>query len=135
VHERIASGRSIRVLAVVDTFTRECLALQVETSFASRRGTRVLDEVNAERGRHPRLLMDHGSELTSRHFLSWGAEWKLELAYVQPRRPVQNAYVESFNGKLRDECLNVNWFRNLWHARLIISVWRTEYNSRRRTVV
>lgn len=131
VHDRIATGRSIRILAVMDTFTRECLALKVETSFASQRVTRVLDEVIAERGRPRRLVMDNGSELTSRHFLSWGAEWKLQLAYIQPGKPVQNAYVESFNGKLRDECLNMSWFRNLWHARIIIEAWRIEYNSKR----
>jgi putative transposase len=131
VHDRLASGRAIRVLGVVDTFTRECLALEVDTSFASRRVTRVLDEVIAERGRPRRLLMDNGSELTSRHFLSWGTEWKLELAYIQPGKPVQNAHVESFNGKLRDECLNVNWFRNLWQARVRIGAWRKDYNSAR----
>jgi putative transposase len=131
VHDRLASGRAIRVLGVVDTFTRECLALEVDTSFASRRVTRVLDEVIVQRGRPRRLLMDNGSELTSRHFLSWGTEWKLELAYIQPGKPVQNAHVESFNGKLRDECLNVSWFRNLWQARLRIEGWRKEYNSAR----
>jgi putative transposase len=131
VHDRLASGRAVRVLGVVDTFTRECLALEVDTSFASRRVTRVLDAIIAERGRPQRLVMDHGSELTSRHFLSWGVEWKLELAYIQPGKPVQNAHVESFNGKLRDECLNVNWFRNLWQARMRIDAWRREYNTAR----
>jgi putative transposase len=91
----------------------------------------VLDEVIAERGRPQRLLMDNGSELTSRHFLSWGMDWKLELAYIQPGKPVQNAHVESFNARLRDECLNVNWFRNLWQARARIAAWRKEYNSER----
>ncbi len=131
VHDRLASGRAVRVLGVVDTFTRECLALEVDTSFASRRVTRVLDEIIAERGRPQRLVMDNGSELTSRHFLSWGVEWKLELAYIQPGKPVQNAHVESFNGKLRDECLNVNWFRNLWQARVRVNAWRREYNTTR----
>jgi len=131
VHDRLASGRAIRVLGVVDTFTRECLALEVDTSFASRRVTRVLDGVIAQRGRPRRLIMDNGSELTSRHFLSWGTQWKLELAYIQPGKPVQNAYVESFNGKLRDECLNVSWFQNLRQARIRIGAWRKEYNSAR----
>ena len=129
VHDRLASGRAIRVLGVVDTFTRECLALEVDTSFASRRVTRVLDEIIAERGRPQRLLMDNGSELTSRHFLSWGTDWKLELAYIQPGKPVQNAHVESFNGKLRDECLNVNWFLSLQDARQKIEAWRRDYNE------
>jgi transposase InsO family protein len=92
---RLVSSRAIRLLGVVDTFTRECLALEVDTSFASRRVTRVPDAVIAERGRLRRLLVDNGSELTSRHFLSWGTEWKLELAYIQPGKPVQNAHVES----------------------------------------
>jgi putative transposase len=131
VHDRLASGRAVRVLGVVDTFTRECLALEIDTSFASRRVTRVLDGIIAQRGRPQRLVMDNGSELTSRHFLSWGTEWKLELAYIQPGKPVQNAHVESFNGKLRDECLNVSWFRNLWQARLRIGAWRKEYNTAR----
>jgi putative transposase len=131
VHDRLANGRAVRVLGVVDTFTRECLALEVDTSFASPRVTRVLDGIIAERGRPQRLRMDNGSELTSRHFLSWGVDWKLELAYIQPGKPIENAHVESFNGKLRDECLNVSWFRNLWQARARIDAWRTEYNSAR----
>ena len=130
-HDAVACGRAIRVRSVGDAYTRECLALEVDTSFASRRVTRVLDEVILQRGRPRRLVMDNGSELTSRHFLSWGAEWKLELAYIQPGKPVQNAHVESFNGKLRDECLNVSWFRNLWQARARIQAWRKEYNSAR----
>lgn len=131
VHDRLANGRAVRVLGVVDTFTRECLALEVDTSFASPRVTRVLDAIIAERGRPQRLRMDNGSELTSRHFLSWGVDWKLELAYIQPGKPVENAHVESFNGKLRDECLNVSWFRNLWQARARIDAWRKEYNCER----
>ncbi len=131
VHDRLANGRAVRVLGVMDTFTRECLALEVDTSFASPRVTRVLDAIIAERGRPQRLRMDNGSELTSRHFLSWGVDWKLELAYIQPGKPIENAYVESFNGKLRDECLNVSWFRNLWQARARIEAWRKEYNSER----
>ena len=131
VHDRLATGRAFRVLVVVDTFTREFVVTEVDTSFASQRLTRVLDRVIADRGRPKRLVMDNGSELTSRHFLSWGLEWKLELAYIQPGKPVQNAFVESLNGKLRDECLNVSWFRNLWQARVRIEAWRREYNSAR----
>jgi len=86
----------------------EIPGLKVDTSFSSRRVTRVLDEVIVQRKRPKRLLMDNGSELTSRHFLSWGTDCKLELAYIQPGKPVQNVHVESFNGKLRYECLNVS---------------------------
>ncbi len=131
VHDRLANGRSIRVLTVVDTFTRECLALEVDTCLPSRRVTRALDQVIAERGRPERLRMDNGSELTSRHFLSWGIDRRIDLNHIQPGKPVQNAFIESFNGRLRDECLNTSWFRNLWEARRRITAWRTEYNHER----
>ena len=75
--------------------------------------------------------MDNGSELTSRHFLAWGVDRRISLNYIQPGKPVQNAYAESFNGKLRDECLNTNWFVNLWEARRRIRLWREEYNNQR----
>ena len=75
--------------------------------------------------------MDKGSERTSRHFLSWGVDWKLQLAYIQPGKPVQNAYAESFNGRFRDECLNVSWFQNLWDARRKIAGWRLQCNLER----
>ena len=131
VHDRLASGRSMRVLSVVDTFTRECLALEVDTSPPSRRVTRALDDVIAQRGRPERIRMDNGSELTSRHFLAWGVDRRIELAHIQPGKPTQNAYVESFNGRFRDECLNVSWFLNLWEARRKITAWRAEYNQHR----
>ena len=131
VHDRLASGRSIRVLAVIDTFTRECLALDVDSSLPSRRVTRTLDQVIAARGRPQKLHMDNGSELTSRHFLAWGIERRIELSYIQPGKPVQNAFAESFNGRLRDECLNPSWFRTLWEARRKIGLWRHEYNCER----
>jgi putative transposase len=131
VHDRLASGRSMRVLTVVDAFTRECLALEVDTSLPSRRVTRALDEVITQRGRPARIRMDNGTELTSRHFLAWGVEQRIELAHIQPGKPVQNAYIESFNGKLRDECLNMSWFHNLWDARRKIAAWRVQYNQER----
>lgn len=131
VHDRLASGRSIRVLAIIDVFTRECLALEVDTSLPSRRVTRVLDQVIAQRGRPDRICLDNGAELTSRHFLAWGMEQRIELAHIQPGKPVQNAYIESFNGRFRDECLNVSWFQNLWDARRKIAAWRRHYNEQR----
>jgi putative transposase len=131
VHDRLASGRTIRVLTVVDTFTRECLALEVDSCLPSRRVTRTLDGVIAERGRPERIRMDNGTELTSRHFLSWGIEHRIELAHIQPGKPIQNAHIESFNGRFRDECLNTNWFRNLWEARRTITAWRKQYNHHR----
>jgi putative transposase len=97
----IAAGRTIRVLSVVDTYTRECLALEVDTGFASRRVTRVLEELIARRGTPEAIRCDNGPELTSRHFLAWAVEWKIDLCHIQPGKPIQNAHVESIeHGRL-----------------------------------
>jgi putative transposase len=130
-HDVVAAGRTIRVLSVVDAFTRECLALEVDTGFASRRVTRVLDQGIAQRGRPQAIRCDNGPELTSRHFLAWGLEWKIDLRHIQPGRPMQNGHVESFHGKLREECLRASWFRNLFDARMKIADWRKKYNESR----
>ena len=111
--------------------TRECLALEVDTGFASRRVTRVLDEVIGQRGLPQAIRCDNGPELTSRHFLAWGLEWKIELRHIQPGKPMQNGHVESFHGRLREECLRANWFSNLFDARSKITDWRREYNEDR----
>ncbi len=131
VHDGIASGRAIRVLSVVDACTRECLALETDTSFASRRVTRVLDGIVAERGAPLAIRCDNGPEMTSRHFLAWCIERKIEMVHIEPGRPQQNGLVESFHARLRDECLNVSWFENLWDARRKIAAWKEEYNERR----
>jgi putative transposase len=122
-HDAVACGRAIRVLSVVDAYTRECLALEVDTSFASRRVTRVL-EAQA-------IRCDNGPELTSRHFLAWSVERQIELLHIQPGKPTQNARIESFHGRLREECLAVSWFQNLFDARRKIAAWRKEYNEER----
>ncbi len=131
VHDAIAAGRSIRVLSVVDAYTRECLALEADTSFASRRVTRVLEEIMVLRGPPRSIRCDNGPELTSRHFLAWCLEQRIELVHIQPGKPMQNGRCESFNGKLREECLRVSWFENLFDARRKILAWRTEYNEQR----
>lgn len=131
VHDAAESGRKFRVLSVIDVYTRECLALEVDTSFASRRVTRELEKIVAERGMPEAMRCDNGPEFTSRHFLAWALERKIELVHIEPGRPVQNAHVESFHGKLRDECLNASWFGNLWEARARIGAWRKEYNEER----
>jgi putative transposase len=130
-HDVLAAGRMIRVLSVVDVYTRECLALEVDTGFASRRVTRVLDEIIATRGRPQAIRCDNGPELTSRHFLAWALDGKIELRHIQPGKPTQNAHVESFHGRLREECLRVGWFTNLFDARRKISTWKAEYNEQR----
>ena len=130
-HDVLAAGRMIRVPSVVDVYTRECLGLEVDTGFASRRVTRVLDEIIATRGRPQAIRCDNGPELTSRHFLAWALDGKIELRHIQPGKPTQNAHVESFHGRLREECLRVSWFTNLFDARRKISTWKAEYNEQR----
>lgn len=130
-HDVLAAGRNIRVLSVVDAFTRECLALEVDTGFASRRVTRVLDQIIARRGCPQAIRCDNGPELTSRHFLAWALEWKIELRHIQPGKPTQNAHVESFHGRLREECLRISWFTNLFDARRKVTDWKVEYNEQR----
>ena len=129
--DAVANGRVVRVLSVVDNFTRECLALETDTSFASQRVTRVLDDVIGQRGAPKALRLDNGPELTSRHFLAWCIERKIAMNHIQPGKPMQNGHIESFNGRFRDECLNANWFRNVFDARQKISIWRNDYNRAR----
>jgi putative transposase len=131
VSDAIATGRKIRFLNAADAYTRECLALEVDTSFASLRVTRVLDKVIEERGQPVRIRCDNGPEFTSRHFLAWCKDRKIELVYIQPGRPMQNGRLESLNGKLRDEFLNVSWFANLFDARRQAAEWRRDYNETR----
>lgn len=131
VADGVASGRGIRILTMVDGFTRECPAIEVGVSVSSRRVTRVLERVIAERGAPQSLRCDNGPEFTSRHFLAWCEERSIEVVHIQPGRPMQNGYVESFNGRFRDECLNANWFVNIVDAKQKIEDWRVEYNVER----
>lgn len=127
----LATGRAIRVLTVVDSYTRECLAIEVDSCLSSRRVTRVLEWVIEQRGTPAGVRCDNGPEFTSRHFLAWCEERKIQLIHIQPGRPMQNGRVESFNGKFRDECLNANWFATLMDARQKVERWRSEYNLER----
>ena len=131
VSDVTAGGQRLRVLCVIDSFTRECLALEVDTSLPSRRVTRVLERVIQHRGVPVAIRCDNGPEITSRHFLAWCIERKIDIVHIQPGKPTQNAHVESFNGRLREECLNVSWFWNLFDARRKIAYWRDEYNQQR----
>ena len=131
VSDGIANGRGIRILTVVDGFTRECPAIEAGVSLTSRRVTRVLERVIAERGTPQSLRCDNGPEFTSRHFIGWCEERGIALVHIQPGKPMQNGYVESFNGRFRDECLNANWFLNIADAKQKIEGWRMEYNGER----
>ena len=125
------AGQRLRVLGVIDSFTRQAHVLDTATSFPSRRVTRQLEREIAVHGKPQAIRCDNGPEFTSRHFLAWAIEWKIDIVHIQPGKPTQNGGMESFNGKLRDECLNVNWLWNLFDARRKISAWKMEYNSRR----
>jgi len=131
VSDQLADGRRLRVLAVVDDYTRECLALEADTSLSGRRVARVLEQLRQSRGLPERLLSDNGPEFTSRALDAWAYARGVQWQFIEPGKPVQNAYVESFNGKLRDECLNEHWFVALDHARQIVEAWRRDYNETR----
>jgi len=131
VTDAISNGRALRALTMVDSYTRECPAIEVDTGISSRQVTRTLERVIAERGLPGSLRCDNGPEFTSRHFLAWCAQKKIELVHIQPGKPMQNGHVESFNGRLRDECLNASWFVNLADARAKIENWRQQYNADR----
>ena len=128
VSDALADGRRFRVLAVVDDHTRECLALVADTSLSGARVVRELDAVIAARGRPLMMVSDNGTELTSTAILRWCQERGVEWHYIAPGKPTQNAFIESFNGRLRDECLNETLFRNLAHARAVLGAWRDDYN-------
>ncbi len=127
----LATGRMVRILSVVDAYTRECLALEADTSLGSGRVTRVLDRLIEERGRPENVRSDNGPEFTSRQMLGWATDREVELVHIQPGRPMQNGHVESFHGRLRDECLNTAWFRTLGDVRQKLADWQQEYNTER----
>lgn len=129
VHDGLADGRRIRCLTIVDDYTKETLAIEVDTSLSGLRVARVLDRIALHRPLPRRLRVDHGPEFTGLVMDAWAAQRGVKLAFTQPGKPTQNAYVESFNGKFRDECLNDNWFTSLREARILIELWRQDYNQ------
>lgn len=129
VSDAFADGRRFRVLCIVDDFTRECLGLIADTSLSGARVARELDAIVAQRGRPQTIVSDNGSELTSIAMLRWQQEARVAWHYIQPGKPIQNAFVESFNGRLRDELLNETVFRSLGHARELLAEWRADYND------
>lgn len=131
VSDALATGRALRALTIVDSYTRECPAIEVASGISSRQVTRTLDRIIEERGKPDSLKCDNGPEFTSRHFVAWCENRGIALNHIQPGKPMQNGHVESFNGRLRDECLNASWFLNLADARRKIETWRLEYNADR----
>ena len=132
VSDALSSGRRFRVLAVVDDFTRECLGLVVDTSLSGLRVGRELDRIAELRGRYPTMIVsDNGTELTSHAILRWQEGRSVLWHYIAPGKPQQNGFVESFNGRFRDECLNEHLFSSLAATRRIIEAWRIDYNTAR----
>ena len=127
-HDQMTDGRRFRILAVVDDCTRECLALVPDTSISGMRVARELDVITARRGRPASIVSDNGTELTSNAILGWADERIVAWHYIQPGKPVQNAFAESFIGRLRDELLNETLFRSIAHARRVLEAWRQDYN-------
>ena len=131
VSDAFTDGRRFRVLAFVDDFSRECLALVPDTSLSGARLVRELDAIIQVRGMPPTLVSDNGTEMTSSAVLKWCQETKVDWHYIAPGKPTQNAFIESFNGSFRDECLNETLFSSLADARSEITKWKEDYNQNR----
>jgi putative transposase len=131
VSDAFVDGRRFRILCVVDDFTRESLCLAADTSLSGARVARELDAIIAVRGKPQTIVSDNGSEFTSTAMLRWQQDTGISWHYIQPGKPIQNAFVESFNGRLRDELLNETVFRSLSHAREMLLSWRNDYNGER----
>ncbi|WP_354249192.1 IS3 family transposase [Bradyrhizobium sp. LA2.1] len=129
VSDTLTDSRRFRILAVVDDFTRECIALVADTSLSGTRVGRELDAAIAQRGRPTMIVSDNGTELTSMAILHWSQLTRIEWHYIAPGKPQQNAFVESFNGRLRDELLNETLFSSLEHARELLAEWQDDYNT------
>lgn len=126
-----STGRRFRCLTIVDDFTRECLAIEVDTSLPGDRVARVLDRLAFLRGLPQGIVIDNGPEFTGRALDTWAFARKVKLDHIRPGKPVENAFIESFNGRLRDECLNEHWFSTLKEAQVRIEAWRQDYNRNR----
>ena len=129
VTDSIVTGRRFRALAIVDDFSRECPAIEVDTSLGGARVVGVLERLEQTRGLPEVITMDNGPEFAGKILDEWAYRKRVKLNFIRPGKPIENAYAESFNGRFRDECLNTNWFMNLKHARNIIEDWRKDYNE------
>jgi len=127
--DTLADGRRFRILCVLDDFSRECLALVADTSLSGKRVARELDAIGARRALPLTVVSDNGTELTGTAILGWSQQRAVGWHYIAPGKPQQNAFAESFIGRLRDECLNETLFTSLWHARAVLANWQRDYNE------
>ena len=131
VHDTLASGRKFRALNIIDDFTCECLAIEIDSSLPSRRVIRAIEGIIAKRGYPAMLKFDNGSEFASLAMLRWAAENDIKLHFIEPGKPTQNGKIENFNARMRDELLNEHWFLTLDHVRRTVEPWRVRYNTHR----
>jgi putative transposase len=131
VSDQLADGRRFRCLTLVDDFTRQCLAIQVDTSIGGSTVANLLQTLIKQRGQPTTITTDNGPEFICRALHHWAQASGVTLNHIQPGKPTQNAFIESFNGTFRDDCLNQHWFSSLAEARLLIEHWRNEYNQLR----
>ena len=129
--DRSADGRVVKCLTVVDDATHESVAIVAERAIGGKLLTRTMERICKERGYPQIIRTDNGKEFCGRAMLSWCHAHGVKMRLIEPGKPNQNAYIESFNGRLRDECLNESWFLNLHHARVLIEAWRRDYNEER----
>ena len=131
VHDRLVTGRRFKCLTMTDPCSKEVPVIEVDVSIGGARVCRILDRLFATRPLPETLILDNGPEFAGMALDAWAAQHGVHLHFIQPGKPVQNAFIESFNGKFRDECLNEHWFLSLQEAQLVIEAWRREYNEER----
>lgn len=131
MHDSMEKGRKLRILPILDTYTKECHRIEVDRSIGGRRVTEVLSEVSSVEGLPENIVIDNGPEFISNAMDEWAYTREVTLHFIRPGKPVDNAFMESFNARLREECLNLNWFRSIEHARRVIEEWRIDYNETR----
>ena len=129
VSDSMVTGRRFRALAIVDDYSRECPAIEVDTSLGGARVVGVLERLAETRGLPEVITVDNGPEFAGKVMDEWAYRMGVKLNFIRPGKPVENAFAESFNGRLRDECLNTNWFMSVRHAREVIESWRQDYNE------
>jgi len=127
--DSIAGGRRFRTLNIIDEYTHECLAIEVDLNIGGSVVARTLERLINRRGKPERILCDNGPEFTSKALDQWCYLNEITLCFITPGKPIENCFIESFNGRFRDECLNLNWFRSLRDAREMVERWRLEYNE------
>lgn len=129
IHDALEDGRRFRILTVVDQFSRECPILAAEHSLSGKKVVEYLEGLRGSRGLPKAITVDNGTEFTSKALDAWAYRNGIHLDYIRPGKPVENAYIESFNGRLRDECLNANVFATLESASSLLEAWRQDYNN------